>query len=76
MTTLRIVSVRTGTEVSRAELGADGTVAYSGGETAAAAVRDWVRRHPGQDEAAAVRALAAEGWSNGYLMVSRDDTTP
>ncbi|MCC5580593.1 hypothetical protein IMZ11_33745 [Microtetraspora sp. AC03309] len=72
MTTMRIVSVRTGDEVSRAELAADGTVTYSGGESAAAAVRAWRRGREGATEADAVRALVAEGWSNGYLMVQLD----
>jgi len=72
MTIMRIVSVRSGAEVSRAEVAADGTVTYSGGESAAAAVRTWLRDHPGQSEADAVRALTVEGWSNGYLMVQLD----
>lgn len=72
MTVIRIVSVRTGVEVSRAELADDGRVAYAGGESAAAAVRSWLRDHPERDEADAVRALATEGWSNGYLMIQLD----
>ncbi|NJP27098.1 DUF3300 domain-containing protein [Microbispora sp. SCL1-1] len=72
MTVIRIVSVRTGDEVSRAELGENGAVTYSGGESAVAAVRSWLRDHPGRDEADAVRALATEGWSNGYLMIQLD----
>ncbi|MGW4663189.1 hypothetical protein [Streptosporangium sandarakinum] len=68
MTVIRIISVRTGTEVSRAVLADDGTVSYGGGESAAYAVRSWIRQHGGT-EADAVHGLAREGWSNGYLMV-------
>ncbi len=69
MTTLRIISVRTGAEVSRAELADDGKVTYTGGETASRVVRSWLLSHKGRSEADAVRALSKEGWSNGYLMV-------
>lgn len=67
-----IVTVDGGRPVSRAELADDGTVTYSGGDSAASAVRRWQRHNPGKDEAAAVRALARDGWSNGYLMVKLD----
>jgi hypothetical protein len=70
MVVLRIVSVRTNDEVSRAELADDGTVTYTGGDSAASAVRRWQRTHRDATEADAVRALAREGWSNGYLMVA------
>lgn len=69
MTSLRIVSVRTDAEVSRAELADDGTVTYTGGDVAASVIRSWVGTHPGHDETDAVEALARNGWSNGYLMV-------
>lgn len=68
--TISIVSVRTGREVSRAEVRGD-TVTYSGGETARAAVRRWQAAHPGRSEADAVRTLARDGWSNGYLMIEQ-----
>lgn len=74
-TVLRIVSVQSGAEVSRAELADDGTVTYHGGDSARSAVRRWLAHNRGADEPAAVRALAVEGWSNGYLMVKLD-TTP
>jgi hypothetical protein len=67
MAVLRIVSVRTGDEVSRAEIAKDGTVTYSG-----AAARSAVRRQmaaTGQSETAAITSLLKDGWSNGYLMV-------
>lgn len=67
VTVLRIVSVRDGRELSRAELH-DGVVTYSGGESAAYAVRSWMRDHGGT-EADAVNALLRTGWSNGYSMV-------
>jgi hypothetical protein len=70
MTVLRIVSVRTGQLVSQAVLADDGTVTYENGESAAAAMRSWLRRNPGASDADAVRALARDGWSNGYLMVA------
>ncbi|MBB4700095.1 hypothetical protein [Sphaerisporangium siamense] len=70
-----IVTVDGGRLVSRATLADDGTVTYEGGESAASAVRRWRIQHPGKGEADAVRALAREGWSNGYLMVATN-TTP
>lgn len=73
MVTVRVVSVRTGVEVSRAMLDDDGTVRYSGGQSAAAAVRTWQLSNGGS-EADAVRALARDGWSNGYLMVALDES--
>lgn len=72
MTVIRIVSVRSGTEVSRAESDDNGVVTYSGGDSAAAAVRSWMRDNGGS-EAAAVEGLARDGWSNGYLMVDLDN---
>lgn len=66
---IRIVSVRTGQLVSTATVRDDGTVVYEGGESARSVVRAWLRANPGRAEADAVRALAREGWSNGYLMV-------
>lgn len=66
---IRIVSVRTGQLVSTATVRDDGTVVYEGGESARSAVRAWLRANPDRTEADAVRALAREGWSNGYLMV-------
>ncbi|GAA0402954.1 hypothetical protein GCM10009530_63660 [Microbispora corallina] len=78
---LRIVSVRIGAEVSRAELADDGTVTYAGGESAAAAVRRWLRHHsggttPGRSEGDAVSGLLADGWSNGSLMVVTEPALP
>jgi ATP-dependent protease HslVU (ClpYQ) peptidase subunit len=67
-TVVRIVSVRTGREVSRVELADDESATYSGGESAAAAVRAQMRA-AGQSEAEAIATLAVTGWSNGYLMV-------
>ncbi len=69
MAVMRIVSVRTGNEVSRAVLGAGDKVTYAGGDTAQAVVRDYRSSHESASEADAVRALLREGWSNGYLMV-------
>lgn len=66
---IRIVSVRTGKLVSTATVRGDGTVVYEGGASARSVVRSWLRANPGRTEADAVRALADEGWSNGYLMV-------
>lgn len=71
MAIVRIVSVRTGTEVSRAESDDEGRVTYYGGDAAAYAVRSWRREHGGT-EAQAVTGLARDGWSNGYLMVDID----
>lgn len=73
-----IVTVDGGKLVSRAELADDGTVTYLGGESATSAVRRWRLHNPGASEADAVRSLARDGWSNGYLMVSREatNTTP
>lgn len=74
---IRIVSVKTGREVSRATLTDTGTVTYRGGASARSAVRRWLAANPGRTEADAIQALAREGWSNGYLMVSgTTDTTP
>lgn len=69
---IRIVSVRTGQLVSTATVRDDGTVVYEGGESARSAVRARLRANPDRAEADAVRALATEGWSNGYLMVELD----
>lgn len=71
MTVVNIVTVQGGKLVSRATLSDDGTVTYVG-DAARSAVRRWLHAHPGRGEADAVRALAAAGWSNGYLMVKRD----
>jgi hypothetical protein len=68
---VRVVSVRTGAEVSRAELADDGTITYTGGESAQAAVRNAMRERR-LPEAQAISLLAREGWSNGYLMVALD----
>ncbi len=66
---MNIVTVNDGRLVSRAELADDGTVTYTGGASAASAVRRWLSHNPDRTDADAVRALAREGWSNGYLMV-------
>ncbi|MFC4587324.1 hypothetical protein [Sphaerisporangium corydalis] len=76
MTVVDIVTVDGGQLVSRAELADDGTVTYTGGSSAASAVRRWRVLNPGASEADAVRAVARGGWSNGYLMVAQDGTTP
>lgn len=70
MTVIRIVSVRTGVEVSRAVLADDGTVSYEGGDSARSAVLRQMRA--GGTEAEAIETLARDGWSNGYLMVALD----
>lgn len=75
MNVLRILSVTTGDEVSRAELLDDGSVRYSGGESAAGVVRSRMRDYE-ETEAAAVAALLRDGWSNGYLMVDLDRLHP
>lgn len=70
MTVVRIMSVRLGVEVGRAELVEDGSVVYAGPSQAAReVVRTWQLDHDGS-EADAVRALARDGWSNGYLMAA------
>lgn len=71
---LRIVSVSSSAEVSRAELDGD-TVTYSGpedGETIQAVVKQRMRSD-GTTAAEAFRALRRTGWSNGYLMVPLDE---
>lgn len=65
---VRFVAVTSGVEVSRAELADDGTITYGGGETAAAVVATAVRDRA-VSAAEAVRLLAVNGWSNGYIMV-------
>jgi hypothetical protein len=71
MAVMRIVSVQSGDEVSRAEVAPDGTVNYSGGQSAEAAVRNRMRAS-GETAAEAVATLLRDGWSNGYLMVDLD----
>lgn len=68
-TTVRVVIVRSGDEVGRAVLNG-GTVAYMG--AAADVLRPQVRRRvdAGASESEAIADLAANGWSNGYLMVA------
>lgn len=68
MTVVRFVDVESGTEVSRASLADDGTIAYSGGETAAAVVATTARDN-GLTASQAAERLAETGWSNGYIMV-------
>lgn len=68
MIVVRFVDVQTRAEVSRAELGDDGTIRYTGGETAQGVVKQ-TARVKAISEAAAVELLAEQGWSNGYLMV-------
>lgn len=68
MTTIRFVDVKSGVEVATAT--ADGAdVTYDGGDVAKAVVE---RRAQDSQLAAgaAVRRLAVEGWSNGYLMIA------
>lgn len=65
---LRIVDVKTGQEVSRAEVQSNGTVTYTGGDSARSVVENYVRDN-GSSAAEAVAALNLAGWSNGYLMV-------
>ncbi|WP_066360284.1 hypothetical protein [Herbidospora mongoliensis] len=76
MTVMRIVSVATGAETSRATINPDDTVTYTGGDSAASAVLRWRHHNRSASEADAVRALIRDGWSNGYQMVKLDDTTP
>lgn len=65
---MRVVSVETGREVASAELLDDGTVRYSGGDSARSIVENHAR-DADVTPAAAVAALIRDGWSNGYLMV-------
>lgn len=69
MTTLRIVDVGTQDEVSRAELGDDGDIAYTGADVAQGLVAQTARVR-GITPAQAIAELAERGWSNGYLMVA------
>jgi hypothetical protein len=68
---VRVVSVRTGAEASRVHLDDNGTVTYSGGESARTAVRNRMRDR-GLSEPDAIGSLSRDGWSNGYLMVALD----
>lgn len=68
MTTIRIIDVETGVEVSRAQLDADGTVHYSGADVAEAVVTRLIRGKS-LTAAQAMLELGRDGWSNGYLMV-------
>jgi hypothetical protein len=68
---VRIVSVRTRAEASRVEIDDDGSIVYSGGQSARAAVRNRMRDR-GLSEPDAIGALSRDGWSNGYLMVALD----
>lgn len=68
---VNIVTVRDGQLVSRVTLADDGTVSYQG-DAAHSAVKRWLLANRGSSEADAVQALARDGWSNGYLMVERD----
>lgn len=72
-TVVNIVTVQDGQLVSRVTLADDSTVTYVG-DAARSAVRRWLIAHRGRTEADAVEALARDGWSNGYLMVQRDQT--
>lgn len=68
---LRIVDVETLREVSRATLADDGTISYSGGESAEGVIKQRARVDS-VTPAEALEALARDGWSNGYLMVALD----
>lgn len=70
---LRFVTVSDGSLLARALLD-DDTVTYEGGspDIAEGAVRRYRIRNRGASEADAVRALARDGWSNGYVMVRLD----
>jgi hypothetical protein len=68
---VRIVSVRTGREVSRVALDDAGVISYSGGDTAQTTVAR-VMSEFDLSEADAIGALSRDGWSNGYLMVALD----
>ncbi len=69
LTTIRLVAVGGGKELSRAETQDDGSVTYSGGLGALQGVVRTTMRDEQLDEAAALRRLAETGWSNGYSMV-------
>jgi hypothetical protein len=70
-TVLRVVDVETQDEVARATLDDAGQVSYSGGGSAKGIVEQRARVD-GTSPAAALRVLARDGWSNGYLMVALD----
>jgi hypothetical protein len=70
---MRVVTVETGREVARAELLVDGTVRYTGGDSARSAVENYSREH-GTTPAEALAALTRSGWSNGYLMIDLDES--
>ncbi|MFI6813761.1 hypothetical protein ACIBG7_15175 [Nonomuraea sp. NPDC050328] len=71
MTVVELVSVASGSLLSRVTLGDDGTITYEGGPSARSAVMRQMRA-TGASETDAIRALRADGWSNGYAMVKRD----
>lgn len=71
MTILRFVDVKSGTQL--ASVTADGdTVTYGGGDFARPVVGRYAE-DTGLDPADAVRRLAVEGWSNGYIMIALPD---
>lgn len=69
MIVLRIVDVETRTEVSRAELGDDGNITYTGADVAQGVIAQTARTR-GITPAEALNQLGEHGWSNGYLMVA------
>ena len=71
---LRFVTVADGRLLSLATVGPDDTATYGGDspDIAQGAVRRYRLRNPDASEADAVRALARDGWSNGYVMVQLD----
>lgn len=70
-TVLRIVDVETQNEVSRATLADDGSISYSGGESAEGVIKQRARVD-NITPVEALEVLARDGWSNGYLMVALD----
>lgn len=71
MITLRIVDVDTQAEVSRAELGDDDQLTYTGADVAQGLIAQTARTR-NVTPAEAIAELADTGWSNGYLMVARE----
>jgi len=69
---VNIVSVLDGRLVSRVTLADNDTITYIG-DAAHSAVRRWLLANRGRSEADAIKALARDGWSNGYLMVDREE---
>jgi hypothetical protein len=72
MTALSIVDVKSGDEVATAALDG-GAVTYGVLDDVARGVVERYAADHDLSDADAVRRLAVEGWSNGYLMVALPD---